>query len=137
MNDNTSPKPTDRLPFRLTDLHPAVRPQYAELIRMNEEYAKAGGMIFLPFEGFRTPERQIELHAEKRTWTGPWKSAHQWGLAVDFVPKINGKWSWDAPEEAWALLKVRAIRCGLSVPIEKDKVHVEARELWFKLRALT
>ena len=137
MNDNTSPKPTDRLSFRLSDLHPAVRPQYAELIRMNEEYAKSGGLVFLPFEGFRTPERQIELQAEKRTWVGPWKSAHQWGLAVDFVPKINGKWSWDAPEEAWALLKVRAIRCGLSVPIEKDKVHVEARELWFKLRALT
>lgn len=137
MNDNTSPKATDRLPFRLTDLHPAVRSQYQALIAMNEEYAKTGGLVFLPFEGFRTPERQIQLQAEKRTWVGPWKSAHQWGLAVDFVPKIKGKWSWDASEEEWSLLKVRAMRCGLSVPIEKDKVHVEARELWFTLRALT
>ena len=137
MNDNTSPKPTDRLPFRLTDLHPAVRPRYAELIRMNEEYAKAEGLQFLPFEGFRTPERQLQLQAEKRTWVGPWRSPHQWGLAVDFVPKIKGNWSWDAPEEEWSLLKIRAIRCGLSVPIEKDKVHVEARDMWFQLRALT
>ena len=137
MNDNTPKQPLERLPFRLTDLHPAVRNQYAKLLVMNGEYHAHGGLQFLPFEGYRAPERQIQLQAEKRSWVGPWKSAHQWGLAVDFVPKINGKWSWDAPEEAWSLLKVRAIRCGLSVPIEKDKVHVEARDLWFKLRALT
>ncbi|MEP3417228.1 MAG: glycosyl hydrolase 108 family protein [Lentilitoribacter sp.] len=86
---------------RLSDvskLHPAIR-QSVKAIRkqLHEE-----NIPFEVFEAFRTPSRQQYLYAQGRTrsgskvtWAGPWSSIHQYGLAVDFVLKKNGKWSWD------------------------------------------
>jgi hypothetical protein len=54
------------------------------------------------FEGFRTPERQKFLYDQGRRSTGkivtnakPWGSWHQFGLGVDIVYWVNGKWSWE------------------------------------------
>ena len=48
------------------------------------------------FETFRTPMRQRDLFKKGASEAGPFQSAHQFGLAVDFVPHIS-------PEEAHAL----------------------------------
>lgn len=77
----------------ISKLHPAIR----EKVRAIRDQLQAEGIPFEVFEAFRTPERQAKLQAKrpKVTWVGPWGSIHQYGLAVDFVLKLDGKWSWD------------------------------------------
>lgn len=116
----------------LANLHPAVRFKYYELAKMLE----ADGLPFFLFEGYRSPQRQDELALKVPAVTNAraWQSAHQVGLAGDFVGVINGAWSWrdDLP---WGELKIRARRLGLDVPIRWDKPHVEATTLWQELRS--
>lgn len=71
----------------------------------------AENIPFKVFEAFRYPERQADLYAQGRTLPGhivtkakPWQSYHQYGLAVDLVLFVNGKWSWNdtgAAEKVW------------------------------------
>ncbi|MGX9357453.1 glycosyl hydrolase 108 family protein [Roseobacteraceae bacterium S113] len=83
----------------ISRLHPAIRDRVAAIQKkLNDE-----GIPFRVFEAFRTPQRQAYLWNKGRngnpgpkvTWVGPWRSIHQYGLAVDFVLFENGKWSWD------------------------------------------
>ncbi len=82
----------------ISRLHPAIRENVREIVdQLHQE-----GFPFEVFEAFRTPERQANLFAQGRTapgdkvtWVGPWRSMHQYGLAVDLVLKIGGDWSWD------------------------------------------
>jgi len=64
------------------------------------------------YETVRSPLRQSLLYAVGRVETEPhfgrtitrarpYESAHQFGLAVDLVFRINGKWTWEEPE--WGL----------------------------------
>jgi peptidoglycan L-alanyl-D-glutamate endopeptidase CwlK len=79
-------------------LHPLFRETILKVIdQLNLE-----NLPFEIFEAYRWPERQAELFNQGRTTPGSivtyataWKSYHQYGLAVDLVLKINGKWSWD------------------------------------------
>jgi peptidoglycan L-alanyl-D-glutamate endopeptidase CwlK len=57
----------------------------------------------------RTQAEQTALYAQGRTVPGhivtnaqAGKSAHNWGLALDFVPMINGKPEWTGKDPAWA-----------------------------------
>jgi hypothetical protein len=91
--------------------------------------------LLLPFESYRTPSRQRWLiEHTTATKAGPWKSAHQYGLAVDFVPYRDGKWSWEEEPQTWTALRDHARTCGLDVPYLWDKVHVE-HPLFNKLKA--
>lgn len=100
------------------------------------------------FETFRDPMRQAELLAKGASKAGPFQSAHQLGLAVDFVPFIDEAeaaviakalgervfpgWSWWSGHD-YDFLKKAAELHGLAVPISWDKVHVEHPK-WQKLR---
>lgn len=64
------------------------------------------------------------LEVSKTSKAAPFHSSHQMGLAVDFVPWIDGKWSWDNGHD-YQLLKVEAEKLGLTRPISWDLVHVE------------
>ncbi|TJZ89704.1 hypothetical protein FA743_18015 [Paracoccus gahaiensis] len=77
----------------ISRLHPAIRKKVEAI----QNQLRSEGIPFEVYEAFRTPERQAMLQAKrpKVTWVGPWGSIHQYGLAVDFVLKIDGKWSWD------------------------------------------
>ncbi len=77
----------------ISRLHPAIRDKVAAIQKQLQDE----NIPFKVFEAFRTPERQAQLFVKrpKVTWVGPWGSIHQYGLAVDFVLNINGKWSWD------------------------------------------
>jgi len=91
---------------------------------------------FEPFESFRSPYRQEHLLASKTTKAGAWQSAHQYGLAVDFVPRMNGRWTWLMSDLGdYDMINFR--RCvgnaGLYTPIEWDPFHVE-HPLWFELK---
>ena len=101
-------------------LHPAIRKKVQIILdQLHQE-----NIPFEVFEAFRTPERQAILFAQGRTtpgdkvtWVGPWKSFHQYGLAVDMVLKIDGDWSWDdkGPRAAfWSRMQDIAKQQGLT-----------------------
>ena len=133
---------TEMETFAISDLHPkmrtAIRPMI-EATRTFEWIARGQKLRFEPFEGYRTPIRQEYLLAvRKTTKAGPWESAHQYGLAVDFACRVIDKyglgagWSW--PEDApWQVLKNLARANGLDIPIEWDRGHVQ-HPLWLQFR---
>lgn len=92
------------------------------------------------FETWRSGTRQLKLLAAGTTKTS--LSAHNMGLAVDFVPvcRSTGHWFWersDAGVEArWDLLdSAVATMPILSKPIAWDRPHVEHRN-WNAIRKL-
>jgi peptidoglycan L-alanyl-D-glutamate endopeptidase CwlK len=91
---------------------------------------------FLPFETYRPPDTQEQCFARGVTKARAFESAHQYGLAVDFVPFINGNWRWDVEAGLWTLLTIRASEHMLLTPIEWDKPHV-VHPAWKRVRSLT
>lgn len=84
----------------LDSLHPVFRRKLTdELIPAIRD----AGLPLHVYESFRTPFRQADLYASGRTTPGPtrtkampWRSFHQYGLAVDFVfQTADGNWTWD------------------------------------------
>lgn len=140
---------TERLAFTVADLHPAVRIQFIDLIAvMIEQYHdKKTEFLLLPFEGYRSPERQRSL-GKGVTKAGAWLSPHQFGLAVDFVADLNTRrgpfptpkadkphWYWpDASHGDWRVLAEAAASVGLVQNIKWDKPHIES-PLFRQMRA--
>lgn len=108
-------------------LHPSARQSFSDL-RDDLDAATALGTTpfrWAVFETYRTPWRQSELLRTGKTKAGPFTSAHQFGLAVDFVPMPGGKLSWDVSVEHWDMLRRFATRRGLINTIPWDRAHVE------------
>lgn len=83
---------------RLEDLHPVVRKKAEEFLQL----CKEKGMNVLIYDTLRTFEEQDELYAQGRTKPGKkvtnaraGYSYHNYGLAFDCVPMVNGKTAWD------------------------------------------
>lgn len=132
----------------------ALHPKFSPVVRRLSEFLIAGyksgatKTLFEVFETFRSPNRQLELFRKGSTKALPWQSAHQFGLAVDFVPvidrdeahrlgdmigeKVLEGWSWHSSHD-WTFLKKSAEHHGLTVPIEWDKAHVQFAD-WWKIR---
>lgn len=114
----------------LSFLHPRVR-DAVDLVLAD---LQAGRHPFEVFEAFRSPERQRYLYAKGRTTPGPivtkarpWSSYHQYGLAADFVLKINGSWSWEttgALGAHWDALHEIGRRHGLE-PLSWELPHLQ------------
>lgn len=118
-------------------IHPKAYDAFRRLaydLKRSHEFGELG-CLFLPFETYRSPWRQAELYhsQQKVTNARQYESAHQFGLAVDFVPNDNGRWSWH-DSKPWDELKRRAERVGLTVPMAWDRAHVE-HPLWPDYRA--
>ena len=65
--------------------------------------------------------QQYLFEHTKSTKAQAWQSAHNFGLAADFVPMDpDGLWSW-RDDEDWFWLGHRARECGLSQPIKWDR----------------
>lgn len=111
--------------FILTDLHPIARPKFKSLISLLGEAYRRGDTktLFEPFTGYRPPERQAELYNQhpRVTYVRAWRSAHQYGLAVDFIAHDDMPWD-DAHD--WEFLKITAVSVGLLRPISWDKGHI-------------
>lgn len=150
--------PTHRIEF--ADLHPVARQQFSNLEDrlMIGYWSQKTKTLFRPQMGYRSPEVQDGLYAQGRTKKGDvvtkargWESAHQFGLAVDFVAWVieadqigtnlrtgrlssdYGVWSW-SDEHDWKYLKEQAELVGLTVPIKWDRPHVQ-HPAWETLRA--
>ncbi len=122
----------------ISRLHPAIRTKVKKI----RDQLQKEKIPFEVFEAFRTPERQANLWAKGRTkpghkvtWVNSWKSIHQYGLAVDFVLKINGQWSWDdqgAEAKYWTRMHELADEHGMTPIFNKagkliEKPHIQIK----------
>lgn len=110
----------------ISRLHPAIRQKVAAI----KKQLQSEKIPFEVFEAFRTPERQANLFRKRPrvTWVGPWGSIHQYGLAVDFVLKINGKWSWDDKGDRaglWERMHELAKENGMTPLFNKEGMLIE------------
>ena len=101
------------------------------------------------FESYRTPMRQRDLLKKGVSKAGPFQSAHQFGLAMDFVPHLSPEeaaalsastgervfpgWNWHSSHD-YRFLATAAQLFKLTVPISWDPCHVEHPN-WPQLRA--
>lgn len=118
--------------MRLTDktlLHPSFRERLKEV----DARLVAESIPLYLFEGPRTPFRQAELYALGRTTPNTktvtkapaWRSYHQFGLAADYVFKVNGQWTWDEPKHGmWLRYQQIAHEFGLDV-LSFEKPHIQ------------
>jgi hypothetical protein len=95
---------------------------------------------FRCFETYRDPSAQAAAKAAGTSKASPFESAHQFGLAADFVPCTSGttgRWEWppaNSPE--WDELRRAAKIFGLENAIEWDRPHVQ-HPVWRSVRQLT
>jgi peptidoglycan LD-endopeptidase CwlK len=87
-------------------LHPKIRPMAIAFIAK----AKTAGIDIKITAGMRTFEEQEKLYNQGRTTPGnivtkakPGQSFHNYGLAIDIVPIVNGKAVWEN-ETLWTKL---------------------------------
>lgn len=111
----------------LSHLHPEVR---ARVIALIAEIERAG-LSFELFEAFRSPQRQTYLFTKvpRVTKARAWSSYHQYGLAVDFVLKIDGGWSWRTDgkwNDQWQELHRLGEAVGLE-PLSWEKPHLQLK----------
>lgn len=119
---------------RLTSLDPRHRESFASLASSlaKDPYG------FRPFETFRSARRQTELKKAGVSRAGPGQSAHNFGLACDFVPysRAIGGWHWpNADWPGWRALRDAAALYGLhcqTIGLEWDKPHVQVPN-WRKI----
>ena len=104
---------------------------------------------FQLFESYRHPGRQFEVFSKGTSKARPYTSAHQLGLAGDWVPylspveaealaerigeRVLPGWNWHSSHD-WLFLRKCAQQVGLDVPMNWDRAHVEHPD-WPKLLA--
>lgn len=119
---------------RLEDL----APQFRDRFRLWLDACKASGMDLLVTCTLRTNEEQDALYALGRTKPGKrvtnaraGQSAHQYGMALDFVPMVSGKPMWKDDHPHWALAGNLAPQFGLewagTWPTFKEYPHVQVQ----------
>lgn len=76
-------------------------PAFARRVQKGIQAAKAAGIPIELFETYRTPFRQQELYEQGRTTKGrivtnaqAGYSWHNYGLAIDVVMRVDGKFDW-------------------------------------------
>lgn len=78
-----------------------VHPDIIEFTQRMIKELKRRGIPFYAFELMRTPERQERLKKQGRSKAGPWRSAHQYGCAVDLISYTK---LWDITPAQWLLI---------------------------------
>lgn len=127
------------IPIRCTEiewLHPLAVSAFSRLCTELERDFVMGNcpVAFRVFETYRTPQRQAYLFRRGSTKAMAFRSAHQFGLAVDMVPwSVDRGYHWDPPSLAWDRLRRIATTVGLKNEIPWDRAHVE-HPLWDKVR---
>jgi peptidoglycan LD-endopeptidase CwlK len=100
----------------LDDLRPEVRPMVDKFL----EAAHTVGIELLVTCTLRSMGEQAALYAQGRTMPGrivtraqPGQSAHNFGLAIDVVPIVNGKPDWIESDPIWQTIGELGEQAGL------------------------
>lgn len=100
----------------LDDLHPAVRPQADAFLAACHD-ANIDALVTCTL---RSNDEQAALYAQGRSAPGhvvtdapAGRSAHNYGLALDIVPIINGKPDWNGKDPVWAQIGAIGQAAGL------------------------
>ena len=116
--------------IKILSLHPAIR----EKVRQFINAAEAAGINLLITSGFRSWENQNELYAQGRTKAGKivtnakgGQSFHNYGLAIDVVPLVNGAADWNTNRwnEIAAIAKKYGFTWGGDFTNIVDKPHFQ------------
>jgi peptidoglycan L-alanyl-D-glutamate endopeptidase CwlK len=101
---------------RIGDIAPQFRDRFVNWLAAVE----AAGVDALVTCTLRSNEEQDALYAQGRTKPGKvvtnaraGQSAHNYGLALDFVPLVNGKPEWSASHPHWKVAGELAVHHGL------------------------
>lgn len=94
----------------LEALHPYFRDKVVQLITL----ARRKGIELAVVETYRTRAKQAEYKSmgKRYTRTGAGSSKHQYGLAVDLVPMVNGQAQWHNMQ-LWRKVGIIGERLGL------------------------
>lgn len=94
----------------LQALHPYFRDKIIQLIQQCQD----NGITLAIVETYRTHAKQHEYKTMGRKFTrsGAGRSKHQYGLAVDLVPIVDGQAQWD-DKELWKKVGLTGERLGL------------------------
>lgn len=100
----------------LDDLRPEVRPQVDAFLSA----CAAADIDVLVTCTLRSNAEQAALYAQGRTAPGSrvtdapaGRSAHNFGLAIDVVPIVNGKLDWDRKDPVWQKVGELGLAAGL------------------------
>jgi peptidoglycan LD-endopeptidase CwlK len=100
----------------LDDLRPEVRPQVDAFLAA----CAAAGVDVLVTCTLRSNDEQATLYAQGRTAPGhivtdapAGRSAHNYGLALDIVPLVNGKPDWNGHDPVWHQIGDLGLAAGL------------------------
>jgi hypothetical protein len=101
---------------RLKVIHPAL----SDAVRRMLGTLERRGLVVEVVQGLRTFAEQDALYAQGRTRPGAivtrargGESNHNFGLAVDLCPFVEGRPDWNAPIQTWALIGEVAAAQGL------------------------
>nr|QXN72779.1 MAG: CwlK [Microvirus sp.] len=96
----------------------------ADFVRCAQLLARRGIHVF---ETYRSHKDQDEAYRRRTSKARGGQSPHQYGMAVDFVPRAGERgWFWPpASDPLWHQVRLAALSCGLSNNIEWDRPHVE------------
>jgi len=100
-------------------------------------YANTMGYYVRPFETYRSPARHTSLYALGRTKPGnvvthakAWESFHQYGVALDVVFFVNGRWSWDSINPWDKIAAIFKSYGFTSLPFEKAHFEINGKMAW-------
>jgi len=118
-------------------LHPVAREQFISLAADLRKAYDDGNVRydFRIFETYRTPQRQEFVNRKGNSKAQAFRSAHQFGLAVDYVPfEVGRGFFWpDASDAGWNDLRRLASARKLMCDIRWDRNHVE-HPMWLAVR---
>jgi peptidoglycan L-alanyl-D-glutamate endopeptidase CwlK len=114
---------------KINSLHPAIKPKVIEFINL----AETKGYKLRITSGYRTYDEQNKLYSQGRTTKGNivtnakgGESYHNFGLAIDVVPIVNGVAEWNTNwNEIATIGKSLGFEWGGDFNSIKDKPHFE------------
>lgn len=112
-----------------------IAPELIERVEKLQEIAQAEGFDIRVVSAYRSHAEQAKLYAQGRTASGKvvtnaraGSSFHNFGLALDLAPFINGKIEWDEKKFDWSLIAKWAKAVGLEAGAnwkKPDRPHVQ------------
>lgn len=126
---------TKRSAAAIATLHPTVARKAEALWTLANQALAGTGVRLEIIEGYRSPERQDELYALKRTRAKAWQSWHQYGLAFDtglfeernYIDETAPRWAAMYHKAVASLARQIGLECGADFRRYPDPPHYQDR----------